>query len=207
MSRLLSLVSTSCLVAASVAVAGCHRAPPVAAPVAVANNDDAAARARARADSIAKADAARRDSIARANARADSLRGAEDAARAAGAARAQLLEPIHFELDRAEILASDRTLLDQKAAILTANRSLRIRIDGNADERGSDEYNLALGMRRAAQARRYLTERGIDSMRIAVASNGEEKPLCTEHQESCWSQNRRAEFVIVSGGERITAAR
>jgi peptidoglycan-associated lipoprotein len=207
MPRFLSLVSTSCLVTASIAVAGCHHAPPVAAPVAVATNDDAAARARARADSIAKADAARRDSIARANARADSLRRAEDASRAAAAARAQLLEPIHFELDRAEILASDRTLLDQKASILTANQSLRIRIDGNADERGSDEYNLALGMRRAAQARHYLSDRGIDSMRVAIASNGEEKPLCTDHEESCWSRNRRAEFVIVSGGERLTAAR
>ena len=72
---------------------------------------------------------------------------------------------------------------------------------------GSDEYNLALGMQRAVQTRRYLTERGIDSTRITIASNGEERPVCAEHEESCWNRNRRAEFTIVAGGDRITAAR
>jgi peptidoglycan-associated lipoprotein len=196
------------LTVAGLLAAACHRTPAVVAPVTRPGSDDAARLARARADSISRADAARRDSAARANARADSLRRAADAMRAAEAnARAQLAAPIHFEFDRAEILSSDRSLLDQKASILAANRSIRLRIDGNADERGSDEYNLALGMHRAAQARRYLTERGIDSTRIAIASNGEKRPVCSEHEESCWSRNRRAEFVVVAGGERITAAR
>lgn len=196
------------LTAASVLAAACHRTPAVVAPATRPASDDAARLARARADSVARADAARRDSAARANARADSLRRAEEAMRAAEAnARVQLTAPIHFDFDRAEILSSERSLLDQKASILAANRSIRLRIDGNADERGSDEYNLALGMHRAAQARRYLTERGIDSTRIAIASNGEERPVCSEHEESCWSRNRRADFVIVAGGERITAAR
>jgi peptidoglycan-associated lipoprotein len=184
--------------------AACHRSQPVTAPLARPTNDDGARLARARADSIARADAARRDSLAR----ADSLRRAAEAAREAEAnARAQLLTPIHFEFDRAEILPPERSLLDRKAAMLSANRSIRVRIEGNADERGSDEYNLALGMRRAAETRRYLTERGIDSLRIAITSNGEERPVCSEHEESCWSRNRRAEFVIIAGGDRITAAR
>ena len=209
MSRLTPTNVVLVLAAASLGSAACHHSPPAAGPVSQpAANDDAARLARLRADSITRANAARRDSIARASARADSLRRAADAMRAAEAnARTQLLAPIHFDLDRAEILASDHTLLDQKASILAANRSLRIRIDGNTDERGSDEYNLALGMRRAAQARRYLVERGVDSTRLTLTSNGEERPLCSEHEESCWSRNRRAEFVIVAGGERITASR
>ena len=70
---------------------------------------------------------------------------------------------------------------------------------GNADERGSDEYNQALGMRRAQIARKYLIDHGIDAGRIDISSNGEEKPVCQAHDESCWSQNRRDEFVIVAG--------
>jgi peptidoglycan-associated lipoprotein len=194
------------LIVAVTGFAACHRAPPAVAPVVQPSNDDGAARQRA--DSIARAEAARRDALARANARADSLRRAADAMRAAEAnARAQLLAPIHFDFDRAEVLGSERALLDRKASILTTNQALRLRIDGNTDERGSDEYNLALGMRRAEAARQYLTEHGVDANRLAIASNGEERPMCPEHEESCWSRNRRDEFVIVAGGERITASR
>ena len=208
MSRIARCTTAVMVAVAGLSAAACHRSPPVAAPIARPVNDDGARLARARADSIARADAARRDALARANARADSVRRAAEATRDAEAnARTQLVAPIHFEFNRAEILSSERSLLDRKVAILTANRSIRLRIEGNADERGSDEYNLALGMRRAAEARRYLTERGIDSSRIAIASNGEERPVCSEHEESCWSRNRRAEFAISAGGERITAAR
>jgi peptidoglycan-associated lipoprotein len=205
--RRLTLPNTSLMVAVvGLLVSACHRAPPAVAPALQSSSDDGSAGARA--DSIARADAARRDALARANARADSLRRAEEAMRAAEAnARAELLAPVHFDFDRAAIFASERTLLDRKAIILATNRSLRLRIDGNTDERGSDEYNLALGMRRAEAARQYLTERGIDANRLSLTSNGEERPLCSEHEESCWSRNRRDEFVIVAGGDRITASR
>jgi peptidoglycan-associated lipoprotein len=188
-------------------LAACHHpAPPAAAPAPQASNDDALARARA--DSIARADAARRDADARlARARADSIARADAARRAEAAAREQLLAPVHFDFDRAEIRSSDQTVLDQKVGILTANRDIRIRIDGHTDERGSDEYNLALGMRRSAAVRRYFVDHGIEEARIALTSNGEERPVCRESDESCWMQNRRAEFAIVAGGERITAAR
>lgn len=185
-------------------LAACHHAQPVVAARPIPANADSLRLARARADSIARAEAARRDSIAR----ADSLRRAGEAMRIEVAnARRTLTTPIHFAFDRSEIESGDRALLDQKAAILTANHSVQLRIEGNADERGSDEYNLALGMRRASEARRYLTERRIDSTRLAIASNGEERPVCQTHEESCWAQNRRDAFVITSGGDRIAMRR
>lgn len=113
--------------------------------------------------------------------------------------RAALLANIYFDFDKSELRADQQAILDSKIPVLKANPSVRIRIEGNADERGSDEYNQALGMRRAQQARKYLVDHGIDAGRIDISSNGEEKPVCQEHQESCWSQNRRDEFVIVAG--------
>ena len=111
----------------------------------------------------------------------------------------QALRPIHFDFDASEILDADKPVLDRKAGVLGANRPIRIRIEGNTDERGSDEYNLALGMRRAAAAKLYLTQRGIDATRIETASYGEERPVCQEHDESCWAKNRRAEFAVLAG--------
>ena len=190
------------LAPAAVFLCACHHAPaavattPAPAPVRQAGmNADSAARAR-------------RDSLARAAAREDSIRRAAEEARLAAAnARQAITAPIHFEFDHAEIEASDQALLDRKAAIMTANRGLQLRIEGNADERGSDEYNLALGMRRAAVARRYLAEHGVDTSRLSLVSNGEEHPVCQDHDESCWQQNRRDEFVITAGGDRLTAMR
>ncbi len=188
------------MVAASsiVLVVACHHAPPPAAtPTPVARvNQDSINRANAMRDSIARADAARRLAAAR----ADSIRRANEA-RAAEltGARAALTQPIHFDFDASEILAADKPVLDRKAGVLGANRPIRIRVEGNTDERGSDEYNLALGMRRASAAKLYLTQRGIDASRIETVSYGEERPVCQEHDESCWARNRRAEFAVLAG--------
>ena len=194
----------SCVASLTLAgVAGCHHAPPPAAltpafaTAGVNANDDRAARARAAAD------AARRDSIARANARADSLRRAAAGARTAEDARRALLQPVHFEFNRDEIRASETPLLERKVEILRDNPSLQLRIEGNADERGSDEYNLALGMRRAAAVERYIQERGISANRMTTISNGLERPVCAGHEESCWSQNRRDEVVITAAGDHL----
>jgi peptidoglycan-associated lipoprotein len=187
--------------------AACHRSTPVvsATPSQPASTDDAAARAR---DAAARAEAARRDSLARvAQARADSIRRAEDARRLAEEARNALLAPVHFDFDRDEIPASEHALLERKVAILTANPAVQIRIEGNADDRGSDEYNLALGMRRASAVRQYLTARGIGADRLTVSSNGEERPLCQTQGEPCWGTNRRDDVVITAGGDRIVANR
>ncbi|MDQ3949840.1 MAG: peptidoglycan-associated lipoprotein Pal [Gemmatimonadota bacterium] len=107
---------------------------------------------------------------------------------------------VYFEFDRSDLTAEARSTLDAKLGILSSSPELRIRIAGHADERGSDEYNMALGQRRAAAAKRYLVHRGIDANRVDVMSFGEERPICTESHEGCWSRNRRGEFEIVAAG-------
>jgi peptidoglycan-associated lipoprotein len=126
-----------------------------------------------------------------------------DSIAAVDRSRAALLAKVFFDFDKAELRADQRAVLDAKLPVLRANPAVRIRIEGNADERGSDEYNMALGMRRAQTARQYLIDHGVDASRIDISSNGEEKPVCQEHDESCWSQNRRDEFVIVAGEIRV----
>jgi len=108
--------------------------------------------------------------------------------------------PIYFDFDKSTIRPDAAATLDAKLPWLTANPGMRIRIEGNADERGSDEYNLALGQRRAAAAKKYLVEHGIDAGRFDLVSYGEERPVCTDHNEDCWQRNRRDDFVIVTIG-------
>jgi peptidoglycan-associated lipoprotein len=130
-----------------------------------------------------------------------------DSLAAVDRARTNLQAKIYFDFDRSEVKPDQAAILDSKLPILRANPNVRIRIEGNADERGSDEYNMALGQRRAQIARKYLIDHGIDAGRIDIASYGEERPVCQEHAESCWSQNRRDEFVIVTGGDNLIAPR
>ncbi|MDP9203712.1 MAG: peptidoglycan-associated lipoprotein Pal, partial [Gemmatimonadota bacterium] len=112
--------------------------------------------------------------------------------------------PIYFDFDKSTIRSDAAATLDKKIPWLQANPGMRIRIEGNADERGSDEYNLALGQRRAASAKRYLVDHGIAADRFDLVSYGEERPVCTEHNEACWQQNRRDDFRIVTiGSDRI----
>lgn len=194
------------LLASAVLLTACPKkpAPPPPPPV----NQDSINAAQARADSIARAEAARRDSIAREQARADSIRAAQEAARQAmEALRTTVTTAIHFDYDKSDLTSDAQATLDQKIPVLNANPSLQIRVVGNTDERGSAEYNMALGQRRAAAAKRYLTQHGIDAGRIATVSYGEERPICTDHDESCWSQNRRDEFEITAGGDSLVAPR
>jgi peptidoglycan-associated lipoprotein len=117
---------------------------------------------------------------------------------------AAITGPIYFDFDKSTIRPDAAATLDRKIPYLQANPGMRIRIEGNADERGSDEYNLALGQRRAASAKRYLVERGIAADRFDLVSYGEERPVCTEHNEACWQQNRRDDFRIVTiGGDGV----
>jgi peptidoglycan-associated lipoprotein len=117
--------------------------------------------------------------------------------------RNMLAAMIHFDYDKSNLRGDDLGMLDQKVAILQANPNLRIRIAGHCDERGSDEYNLALGNRRAQAAKQYLVSHGIDASRIETQSWGEERPLVDGHDESAWSQNRRDEFEIIGGGDSL----
>ena len=116
----------------------------------------------------------------------------------------EITGPIYFDFDKLTIRPDAAATLDRKVPYLQANPGMRIRIEGNADERGSDEYNLALGQRRAGSAKRYLVERGIAADRFDVVSYGEERPVCTVHNEACWQQNRRDDFRIVTiGGDGV----
>jgi peptidoglycan-associated lipoprotein len=157
---------------------------------------DSIAAAQAEADRLAREEAER---LARQR-EADSLAALS---RSAEEVRNMLASMIHFDLDKSNIRSDDMGALDQKVAILQANPDLRIRIGGHCDERGSDEYNLALGNRRAQAAKQYLVSHGIDASRIETQSWGEERPLVDGHDESAWSQNRRDEFEVISGGDNL----
>src|SRR5262245_10203440 len=192
-----------------VALDACRKAPaPPPAPV-----EDTAAIRQAREDSIRQAEAAREAAAAEARRRAaqdsiDRARAAEEAARRdAEGMRAALVAAITFDFDRSDLRDDARANLDAKLPILLANSSVTMRISGHADERGSSEYNLALGQRRAAAAKRYLVERGVAEGRLETTSFGEERPVCTESTEACWSQNRRDEFEITAGGPTLTRPR
>jgi peptidoglycan-associated lipoprotein len=132
-------------------------------------------------------------------------RMAREAAERARAVSADLSAMINFDYDQAVVRPADQETLNRKAAILVANPGVKIRISGHADERGSDEYNLALGNRRAAAAKRYLEGKGVDASRIEVVSYGEEKPLNPGSDESAFAQNRRDEFEVTAGGDNLTA--
>lgn len=157
---------------------------------------DSVAAAQAEADRRAREEAER---VARQR-EADSLAALS---RTAEEVRTTLATMIHFDLDKSTIRQDDMGALDQKVAILQANPALKIRIGGHCDERGSDEYNLALGNRRAQSAKQYLVSHGIDAGRIETQSWGEEKPLAPGHDESAWSQNRRDEFEVTAGGDNL----
>jgi len=105
------------------------------------------------------------------------------------------IRTIHFDFDRADIRASDAAILDQNAQWLKGNEML-VLIEGHADERGTNEYNLALGERRAKAAREYLISRGIAADRLTTVSYGEERPVCLERNENCWKRNRRADLLV-----------
>ena len=101
---------------------------------------------------------------------------------------------IQFGYDSAELNDAARAVLQQKLSVLRRHERLRVEVSGHADERGSDEYNLALGLRRAAAAKQFLTAYGVDADRITIVSFGEERPLDTAATEDAWARNRRGEF-------------
>jgi peptidoglycan-associated lipoprotein len=104
---------------------------------------------------------------------------------------------IYFDTDQSDVDATDRAVLDSQAAYLRQYPQVRVTIEGHADERGTREYNLALGERRANAAKNYLASLGIDAARISVLSYGKERPEATGSDEAAWAQNRRAVTVTV----------
>jgi peptidoglycan-associated lipoprotein len=108
------------------------------------------------------------------------------------------LEDVLFDYDKAELSDKARASLQKNGTWLTRWTSTKITVEGHADSRGTNEYNLSLGERRAAAVRDYLVTLGVAANRIAIVSKGEEQPLCSEETEGCWAQNRRAHFDITA---------
>src|SRR5690606_37033426 len=126
-------------------------------------------------------------------------RTAEETARAL----AIIEQAVQFDFDQATLRAEALAALQQKAEILLANPDLVLRIEGHADERGSTEYNLALGQRRADAVKNQLVRLGVPASRLETVSMGESRPLDTAGTEEAWARNRRAEFRVVRGGETL----
>lgn len=143
------------------------------------------------------AKAAEEKQAAEAAAAAAAAKAAEDekAAKERAAKEAAGLKPIYFDFDKSFVRDDAKAIMKANAAWLKANPKAKVRIEGNCDERGTIEYNQALGQRRAASAKKYLTDLGVSGKRISLISYGKEKPVCKESTEDCWQQNRRAELV------------
>jgi peptidoglycan-associated lipoprotein len=185
----------SIAMALAAAAVGCHPTPDVAVnPVA----DTLALAERARQDSIARADA-----LARARAdseRADAQRRADSVAALQTTRQMEqiLTTMVHFDYDRSVIRPGDAQVLDLKIPVLQANKDVRIQVAGNCDERGSDEYNLALGNRRAIAAKAYLAAHGVDGERIETITYGEERPVDPRHTATAYAMNRNAQFSLLT---------
>ncbi len=181
--------------AASLLIVGCGGGPPdpvPPAPVQPAND---------RAQEIA-------DSIADARARADSIRAAQQAAqqaaaRAAAAARGTVQQTVYFGYDESTITMATEAALRAKVEVLRANPGVRLRMEGHADERGTSEYNIALGNERAESVIQFLTNFGLSGDRFTSVSYGEEQPAMQGSNDEAWALNRRVEFVITAGGDAI----
>ena len=180
--------------AAALALGACSSDP---APPPAPTGPTAAELAQRRADSIAAAeaaDAARRRAEQEA---ADREREGQDRERRE--ARSNLEEMVNFEYDESGITDEAEQILRRKIPILRNSSTVRLRMEGHADERGSTEYNLALGSRRAESVRDFLTGFGISGDRFTSTSFGEDRPLVNRSDEAAWAQNRRVEFVITGG--------
>jgi peptidoglycan-associated lipoprotein len=145
---------------------------------------------------------AERERLRADSARADSVtlfeeRRAREAA--VSVARDALTDIVFFEYDSDEVTATAQRKLESKAAVLRANPGVRLRIEGHCDQRGSTEYNLALGQRRAEAVRAYLVNLGIDESRLSTLSYGKERPLVEGEDEDSFARNRRAEFTLAGG--------
>ena len=183
---------TLSLFASVAALDGCRRKiEPAPSPATTTTVDDAAARRRA-------------DSLATAQRRADSLAALQAAnsrdeaatQQTQGEMRTVLAQRVYFDFDRDQLRDDAIATLDAKAAILQANPGVALVVTGHTDERGTSEYNLALGQRRAAQVKRYLTGKGVSEARLTTQSLGDSQPAASGSDEAAYQQNRRAEFEV-----------
>ncbi|MDB4916881.1 MAG: pal [Gemmatimonadetes bacterium] len=181
-------------------VDACRKSPEtVPVPVTASTPDDGAQR---RADSIANAAAKRRADSISAAARNNMPAPVSDA-RTQTELTNTLAQKVFFDYDKDDLRDDAKSVLDAKAAILNANASVTLIISGNTDERGTAEYNLALGQRRAAQVKRYLESRGVSEARLTAQSLGDSAPVASGTDEASYQQNRRAEFEAHNAGTLV----
>ena len=186
--------------AATLLVGACGGDPPPPPPPPPGPDQDSL---RAYNDSVADAEAERR----RLAEEAEAERAAAAArARAVREARSTLEEMVFFDYDVSEIRDDAEARLRAKVDILRASPQVQIRVEGHADERGSTEYNMALGNRRAEAIRQFLTGFGLAENRFEIVSFGEGRPLQQGSSESAWARNRRGQFVITAGADAINPA-
>ena len=190
-----SAVALCVVIVLSIAACGKRMKPMVATPISTAQADSMErARQQAVDDSLR---AIRERELERERER--ERQAAQLVAAQEAEAIALITGTVYFEYDQAALSAESRATLDAKIPALQARPAFRVRITGHTDERGSSEYNLALGLRRAAELKAYLVANGIDASRIDISSMGEERPAAAGSGEPAWAQNRRAEFVQVTG--------
>ena len=185
--------------------AACHSAPKPEPPAPQPSEaelarqqqvqDSLAAVARATADSVERA---KQLALAAETARADSVERQRLAAAQSASLREELGVMVHFDAAQSQLLPDGVAALDRKVAILKANPAVRLQITGACDDRGTTQYNMALGTRRAAAVKVYLVDQGIDVARLDDESLGEGAPIAAGNDETAWAQNRRAQFLIVS---------
>ena len=184
--------------AATLFMGACRREPP---PPPAPTGPTAEELEQRRRDSIAAEEARRAEEARLAE---EARRAAEAAARALEAAREALTAKVFFDYDMSEIRPDAERTLRSKVEILRNSPLVQLRIEGHADERGSNEYNVALGNRRAQAVVDFFVNFGLDAGRFSIVSYGEERPAAMGSNESAWAQNRRAEFVITAGQNDIT---
>lgn len=176
--------------------ASCKRVKPIAPAPVPAAQADSIERARQQAvdDSLRAAQERERQLQQERQRQAAELAAVQEAE-----AIAAITGTVYFDYDQSALSPEARVTLDAKVPALQARPEFRIRITGHTDERGSSEYNLALGLRRAAELKAYLMAHGIDGGRIDISSMGEERPAAQGSSEAAWALNRRAEFTQVTG--------
>lgn len=184
------------VIVAAVLAACSSNDPPAETPAPSGPTAEELAEQQRIQDSIAAAEAARLEEQRRMEAEARAERERERLI--------DILEQrVFFEFDQSRLTGAAESTLRQKLEILRDFPGVELRMEGHADERGSTEYNLALGSRRAAEVVEFFTGFGLDEGRFSMVSYGEERPLVAESSESAWSQNRRVEFIITAGRDQI----
>lgn len=195
--RLLMNLTAALMVSGLVFTVSCAKKTVVSEPPTGVTVDQSAeeAAAAARAEELAK-----KRAMEEAQLKADALKEAQlteaEAAKKAAAERRFQSQDIHFGFDSSELSPMSKTLLKEKADWIEKNPTVLVTIEGHCDDRGTTEYNLALGERRALAAKQFLVNLGIPESRMKAVTFGEERPLDTAATEEAWAKNRRAHFVI-----------